>query len=66
MKIYEFTVPELDYFRTNCNFTREESFLFEHRSKHYSLEEVAEMMNVSVSTVKRISRRVNRKIIKVV
>lgn len=66
MKIYDFTVPELEYFRQTCNFTSDERTLFESRSKGITLEQCAEMMNVSVSTVKRISRRVNNKIIRVV
>lgn len=65
MKIYDFTVPELKYFRENCNFTEEEMTLFEYRSKNIPLETCAEIMNVSISTAKRISRRVNNKIIKI-
>lgn len=65
MNITSFTVPELDYFRENCNFTRDERTLFEYRVQEYPLEECAEMMNVSVSTVKRISRKVNDKIMRV-
>lgn len=66
MKIYDFTLPELEYFRRTCNFTPDERLLFDYRSKEYPLEQCAEMMNVSVSTVKRISRRVNNKIIRVI
>ena len=65
MNINSFTVPELNYFRKYCNFTKDERMLFEYRVQEYSLEMCAELMNVSVSTVKRISRRVNSKIIKV-
>lgn len=65
MKVYDFTVPELDYFREYCNFTDTERNLFEYRAKNIPLEQCAEMMNVSVSTVKRISQKVNNKIIKV-
>lgn len=65
MKVYDFTVPELDYFRSKCNFTEEERTLFEYRSKNMPLERCAELMNVSVSTVKRLSRKVNSKIIRV-
>ena len=65
MKIYDFTVPELNYFREYCNFTNEERILFEHRSKNIPLETCAEIMNVSISTAKRISKRVNNKIIRV-
>lgn len=65
MKIYDFTVPELNYFRDNCNFTYEEQMLFDYRAKNIPLEYIAEIMNISVSTAKRISRRVNNKIIKI-
>ena len=65
MKVYDFTVPELNYFRTYCNFTEDERILFEYRSRNIPLEQCAELMNVSVSTVKRLSRKVNSKIIRV-
>lgn len=65
MKIYDFTQPELRFFRDNCNFTEDEIILFEHRSKGVPLEECAELMNVSLATVKRLSKRVNNKIIRV-
>lgn len=65
MKIYDFTLPELNYFRDNCNFTHEEQMLFEYRAKNIPLECIAEIMNVSISTINRISKRVNKKIEKV-
>lgn len=65
MKIYDFTKPEIEYFLENCNFTEEEETLFRYRSKNISLEACAEIMNVSISTAKRISKRVNNKIIRV-
>lgn len=65
MKVYDFTVLELNYFRTYCNFTKDESTLFEYRAKGVPLEQCAELMNVSVSTIKRLSRKVNNKIIRV-
>lgn len=65
MKIYDFTKPEIEYFLQNCNFTTEEETLFRYRSKNIPLEACAEIMNVSISTVNRISKRVNKKIIKV-
>ena len=66
MKIYSFTRPELDYFELECNFTSDELELFRLRAKAMPLEDCAEQMNVSVSTVKRLSRRVNNKIERVV
>ena len=55
MKVYDFTVPELNYFRTYCNFTNDERQLFELRAQNMPLEQCAEQMNVSVSTAKRLS-----------
>lgn len=65
MKVYDFTEPELERFRNTCNFTAEERELFDYRSKNTPLERCAELMNVSVSTIKRLSRKVNSKIIRV-
>lgn len=65
MKIYDFTVPELDRFRRMANFTPEERTLFEYRAQGVPLMQCAEIMNMSSATIKRLSCRVNRKIIKV-
>ena len=65
MKIHDFTVPELNYFREYCNFTEEERMLFDYRSKNIPLETCAEIMNVSVSTAKRMNKKIQNKIIKV-
>lgn len=62
MQIRDLTMTEADYLQTVCNFTREENTLFELRLSDKSLEDCAEIMNVSVPTVKRISKRVNSKI----
>lgn len=65
MKIHDFTVPELNYFREYCNFTEEERMLFDYRSKNIPLETCAEIMNVSLSTAKRMNKKIQNKIIKV-
>lgn len=65
MKIYDFTQPELDYFREYCNFTPDQRKLFDYRAQNIPLEQCAELMNVSLPTIKRLSRKVNNKIIKV-
>lgn len=65
MIICDFTAPELEKFRVQCNFTAEERQLFDMRSKKIPLEQCAENMNVSVSTIKRISKKVNSKIARV-
>ena len=65
MKICEFTRREVEYFRQECNFTKEQVALFDLRVKNIPLEECAEEMNVSVSTVYRINKAVKIKIEKV-
>ena len=65
MKIADFTKPELDYFRENCNFKKDERTFFELRAQDFTLEEIAEKMHASLSTVKRVNNRVKSKIITV-
>lgn len=62
MIISDFTKPELDFYRMNCNFVRHEIPVFEMRSQGIPLEEIAEKLNMSVEGVKKISRKVNHKI----
>lgn len=62
MVISDFTRIELEYLRHSCNFVCHESGVFELRSQGLSLEEIAEVLNLSVDGVKKISRKVNRKI----
>jgi len=66
MNVKDFTKPELDFFRENCNFVGVERDIFELRSQGVPLEEIAEQVNMSVDGVKKASRRVNKKIIKVI
>lgn len=65
MRIPDFTLPELEHFRNTCNFTVSEREFFEYRNQEYTLEQIAELMNVSVPTAKRLSKKVNSKIIRV-
>lgn len=62
MKICDFTVPELDRFRKECNLTKDERLLFELRAEDIPLEQCAEIMNLSISAVKSKSRKINNKI----
>lgn len=62
MQIHKFTRIEADYLQIVCNFSEEESTLFEMRLRDVSLESCAERMNMSVPTVKRLSQNVNSKI----
>ena len=65
MIISNFTEPELDKFRKLCNFVGDELFVFEYRSQGLTLEQIAEILDLSVDGIKKISRKVNKKIIKV-
>ena len=65
MVVSSFTVPELDRFREQCNFVGCERQVFEYRSQGIPLEEIAELLNLSVTHIGRISQKVNKKIKKV-
>lgn len=66
MTISNFTKPELDYFRNNCNFVNLECQVFEMRASGNSLEIIAEQLHISSDYVRKLSQRVNKKIIKVI
>lgn len=61
MKIYDFTLPELAYYKNFCNFDDRELALYELRSKNIPLEQCAEILGYE--NIKKLSARVNRKII---
>ena len=62
MIVSDFTVPELERLREQCNFIGNERQVFEFRSKGISLEEIAEILDMSVTHIGRISQKVNKKI----
>ena len=64
MKVYDFTVPELAYYEEFANFTPQEKTLYDLRRKQVPLENCAEIMHCEMTNVKKISRKVNAKIIK--
>lgn len=66
LKIPDFTKTEIDYIKANANFTRQEEQLFNLRNDENCLEYCAEIMNISVSTVKRINKKMKAKIIKII
>lgn len=65
MIVSDFTVPELNRFREQCNFVGNELNIFELRSQGIPLEEIAESLEMSVENVKYISRKVNNKILRI-
>ena len=64
MIISNFTVPELNHFREYCDFTSTESSVFELRSQGASLQDISFILNITIDSTKKISQRVNKKIIK--
>ena len=62
MKICEFTMPEIRFILAEGNFTEDENILFLLRCDDVPLEECAERMNVSLSTAKRLNKRIKCKI----
>lgn len=65
MIVSAFTKPELNFLRDNCNFVGNEIDVFELRSKGIPLEQIAETLNMSAEGIKKVSRKVNNKIIRV-
>ena len=62
----EFTEPECEYFRRQCNFTAEELAVFNLRVKDCSRLSIANSLNMSISTVDRRLKSVKRKIHRVI
>lgn len=62
MKICDFVNSELERIRSEANFTKDERLLFELRAEDIPLEQCAEIMNLSVSTIYRLHKKVKAKI----
>lgn len=65
MVIADFTKPEIDYLKENCNFVNLELLVFEMRSSGKTLDCIAEELNISIDYARKISQKVNKKIIRV-
>lgn len=61
----EFTEPECEWFRQQCNFTPEELAVFNLRVKANSRVEISIKLNMSESTVDRRLKNIKRKIYKI-
>ena len=64
MNISSFTKPELDILRNGCNFVGSELDVFDLRSQGVPLEVIAESLHLSVDGAKKISQKINKKIIR--
>ena len=65
MQVYDFTMPELDYFRHSCNFLPDEEEYFELRARGLSNVQIALEMHVSESKVSKLARKVKSKMMRV-
>ena len=65
MKICDFTKPELDKFRRDCNFTEIEMQCFNLKAKDKTNTQLSMELNVSESTISVVMRRVRTKITRV-
>jgi len=61
----DFTQDEIDYLLERCNFVNKELAMFKMRAGGMTLEEIAFKLDIPISSVKYISQKVNKKIIKV-
>ena len=66
MKYCNFIKSELDYFRSECNFTDMEMEYFNLRAKDKSNVEIQFIMHLSENQVRRISKNVKAKIMRVI
>ena len=65
MIVSKFIEPELELYRKQCNFVGVEKDVFEMRSKGIPLEEIAEIKGFTYDGIKKVSKGVNEKIIRV-
>lgn len=61
MKLNEFTLPQVEYYRAFCNFDERESALFELRRQNISLDRCAEILQYE--DIKKLSQKVNNKVV---
>ena len=66
MTISDFTTDELEFFRKSCNFVNFEKQIFERRAEGVSLQQIAEDLDISYDYARYLSRKVNKKILKVI
>ena len=59
--IRDFVESELEYFRSQCNFTPDELEYFNLKAKDYSNVQVAMTMKVSEAQVSKLAKRVKSK-----
>lgn len=61
----DFVKIEVDYLKTNCNFTEEEEKVFDFKCRDYSDVYIYTTLCISDSTLTRLIQKIKTKIIKV-
>lgn len=64
--IPDFVQEEIDYIIAKANFTSDEKTLFILRNNQHSIQECAEIMDYSISTINRRMKGIYRKMNKVI
>lgn len=66
LRIPDFTKPELDYIKENGNLTLKEKQVLELRNQEYppTIEQMAEIMGTSPTTVSRAIKSLKKKILR--
>ena len=62
MLLRDYTLPEINHFIANCNFTDSELEYFHLKSKDRSNVQISLEMNISEQQVSKLARRVKNKI----
>lgn len=65
-RINDFTKPELDYFREQCNFSEKEMQYFNLKAQDKSIVQIAMEMNIAEPTVSKLAKKVKAKMIRVI
>ena len=66
IRVCDFTKKEIDFLIENCNFSPQERYFFDLRNKYYTLEQAAEVMNVSPKTAYRLNKKMKAKIVRAI
>lgn len=61
----DFTTPEVEYFRTACNFTLQQRQIFDLRVSDHSILEICGKLHISEATAGREIRKIKNKILRV-
>lgn len=65
MKLKDFTVPELDHFRKQCNFTKDEMDCFNMKAKDKTNTQICVELGMSPSKVSALMRKIRAKIFRI-